>query len=108
MGNIHRERIRRPARKSWLAFFGLDPYSEFNAWQPISNRLRDWSNRLLYHEGSKFGNPAWQQNFVVILLAALALVLVILLVMRKKATRSAVQASMIPLFVGSWFQIALV
>ncbi len=90
--------------KSWLAFFGLDPYSEFNAWQPISNRLRDWSNRLLYHEGSKFGNPAWQQNFVVILVVALAAVLLILLVMRKRSTRSAVQASMIPLFVGSWFQ----
>jgi hypothetical protein len=90
--------------KSWLSFFGLDPYGEFNAWQPASNRVRDWSNALLYKEGSRFGNPAWQQSFMLVLVVAFAAVLLILLLSRQKATRSVIQASMIPLFVGSWFQ----
>lgn len=90
--------------KTWLSFFGLDPYGEFNAWQPSTNLLRDWSNALLYREGSKFGNPAWQHNFEIVLVASLVLVLLILLLTRRKATRAVTQASMIPLFVGSWLQ----
>ena len=57
--------------KTWLSFFGVDPYGEFNAWQPSTNLLRDWSNALLYREGSRFGNPAWQQKFVIVLVATL-------------------------------------
>ena len=90
--------------KTWLSFFGVDPYGEFNAWQPFTNGLRDWSNTLLYKEGSKFGNPQWQQNFTVVLAVSLALVLLILFLTRRKATRVVVQASLIPLFVGSLFQ----
>lgn len=90
--------------KTLLSFFGLDPYGEFNAWQPATNLLRDWSNSVLYKEGSKFGNPAWQQNYVLVLIVALIAVLLLLLLARRKTTRAVVQAGMIPLFVGSWLQ----
>ncbi len=90
--------------KTWLSFFGVDPYGEFNAWQPATNLLRDWSNALLYREGSKFGNPAWQHNFVIVLAASFVLVLLVLFLTHTKSTRIVMQAGMIPLFVGSWAQ----
>ena len=49
--------------KTWLSFFGLDPYGEFNAWQPTSNRVRDWSNALLYEEGSRFRQSRLAEQF---------------------------------------------
>jgi hypothetical protein len=90
--------------KTWLSFFSLDTYGDFNAWQPATDLLRDWSNILLYHEATQFGNPAWRQNFLVVLVVAFLLILLVLLFTRRKATRVAVQAAMIPLFVGSWLQ----
>jgi hypothetical protein len=91
--------------KTWLSFFGLDPYSDFNVWQPGTNLLRDWSNALLYRESSKFGNPAWQQNYIVVLLVALVLVLLIVRMAGQRGLRAIVQASIVPLFVGSWIQV---
>ncbi|HTP01598.1 MAG TPA: hypothetical protein VMJ64_09505 [Anaerolineales bacterium] len=90
--------------KTWLSFFGVDPYGEYNAWQPATNLLRDWSNKLLYHNASQFGNPAWQQTYIRVLVIALALVVLILLLARRKSVRAIVQLSMIPLFVGGWLQ----
>jgi hypothetical protein len=90
--------------KSWLSFFTLDPYGEYNAWQPTSNSLRDWSNAILYKEASRFGNPTWQHNFVWVLTISFVAVLLLLLINRKKSIRAVFQAGMIPLFVGSWFQ----
>jgi hypothetical protein len=91
--------------RSFLSFFALDPYSDFNAWQPYTTILRNWSNGILYKESTKFGNPAWQQNFLVILVITFWIVCLILFVSRAKTARSVVQAGLIPLFVGSWVQI---
>jgi hypothetical protein len=66
--------------------------------------LRSWSNRLLYHGNIRYGNPTWQLNFTIVLAVAFVAILLTLLLTRRKTVHSVVQAGMIPLFVGSWFQ----
>jgi hypothetical protein len=90
---------------SWLTFFALNPFSDFNAWAPPTTAFSNWSNGLLYKEATGFGNPRWQQNFVWVLLIAVALTGIILLLRRKKSVRAMIRAGMLPLFVGSWMQI---
>ena len=46
------------AATSWLTFFAVNPFSDFNAWAPLTSRLSDWSNRLLYAEGRASAIPA--------------------------------------------------
>jgi hypothetical protein len=88
-----------------LTFFAVNPFSDFNAWAPPSTMISDLSNRFLYPDGTGFGNPQWQSNFLIVLAAAAVLVLAILLLRRRAAVRAAARAGMIPLFVGSWLQI---
>jgi len=90
---------------SWLTFFAVNPYSDFNAWAPPTTALSTWSNRLLYSEGTGFGNPRWQSNFLIVLLLCAVVVLAIPALRRRSSVRTVVQAGMIPLFVGSWLQI---
>src|SRR5574340_338023 len=93
------------AATSGLTFLALNPFSDFNSWAPLTTRLSDWSNRLLYVEGTGFGNPRWQSNFTVVLLVAALVMLAIPLLRRRAAVRAVIQTSMIPLFVGSWLQV---
>lgn len=90
---------------SWLTFFALNPFSDFNAWAPPTSSFSNWSNSLLYKEATGFGNPTWQQNFFWVLLIAVVLTGLILLLRRKKSVRAMIRAGMLPLFVGSWLQI---
>jgi hypothetical protein len=91
--------------KTFLSFFAMDPYSDFDAWQPFTTTLRNWSNGLLYKDSSQFGNPAWQHNFLIVLVISCALMGLILLIRRMRTTQAVVHAGIIPLFVGSWLQI---
>lgn len=93
------------AAASWLTFFAVNPFSDFNAWAPPSTAISDWTNRILYTEGTGYGNPRWQANFLVIVVVAALLVLAIAALRRKATVRAVVQTGMIPLFVGSWLQI---
>lgn len=90
---------------SWLTFFALNPFSDFNAWAPPTSAFSDWSNRILYSEATGFGNPRWQQNFAWVLLLAVVITAFILLIRRKKSVRAGIRAGLLPLFVGSWLQI---
>lgn len=91
--------------KTFLSFFALDPYSDFNAWQPYTTTLRDWTNGILYKESTKFGNPSWQQNFLIILGISFFVIGLTLFICRIKTVQTVVQAGLIPLFVGSWIQV---
>lgn len=93
------------AATSWLTFFALNPFSDFNAWAPLTTRLSDWSNRLLYVEGTTFGNPLWQSNFALVLLIAAVFMLAVPALRKRSTVRTVVQTGMIPLFVGSWLQV---
>jgi hypothetical protein len=93
------------AAASWLTFFAVNPFSDFNAWAPTTTDLSDLSNRLLYREATGFGNPRWQLGFLWMLVGFFALTCLILALRRRKSVRAAVSAGMIPLFVGSWLQI---
>ncbi len=88
-----------------LSFFGIDQYSSFNSWNPTIGSLVSLTNPLLYRKGFKFGNVAWDRNFLLILAILAIIVFLILAWRRQEARRLALQASIIPLFVGSWLQI---
>ncbi len=90
---------------SWLTFFAVNPFSEFNAWAPPTTTLSDWSNVLLYKQGTGFGGPAWQNSFLLMLGIAFIAACAVLLIKKQESVRAVVRAGMIPLFVGSWFQI---
>jgi hypothetical protein len=90
---------------SWLTFFAVNPFSDFNAWAPPTTMISNWSNRLLYAEGTGFGNPHWQSNFLVVLLLSGLVLLAIPMLRKKPSVRAVVQTGMIPLFVGSWLQV---
>ncbi len=90
---------------SWLTFFALNPFSDFNAWAPPTTAFSNWSNSILYKEATGFGNPRWQQNFIWVLAIAIALTGLVLLLRRKKSVRAMIRAGMLPLFIGSWLQI---
>ena len=91
--------------KTLLSFFALDPYGDFDAWQPFTTTLRTWSNSLLYKESTKFGNPTWQQNFLIILAISFVAIGLTLLIGKIRTIQAIVHAGIIPLFVGSWLQI---
>jgi len=93
------------AAANWLTFFALNPFSDFNAWAPPTTVLSDLSNRVLYAEGTGFGNPRWRASFAVVLVIASVAACLILALRRRQTVRAAVQTGMIPLFVGSWLQI---
>jgi putative effector of murein hydrolase len=90
---------------SWLTFFAANPFSDFNAWAPPTASISTFSNRLLYVEGTGFGNPRWQMNFLILLLGCALVVLAIPVFRKRSSVRAVVQTGMIPLFVGSWLQI---
>ena len=62
-------------------------------------------NRLLYAQGTGFGNPAWRHTFFLMLATLSLLVAATLVVKKRPAVRRIVATSMIPLFAGSWLQI---
>ncbi len=93
------------AAPNWLTFFAANPFSDFNAWGPPTTWLSDLTNRMLYSEGTGFGNPAWRHNFFLVLFIACVLVGLVLSLRRRRTVLGAVQTSLFPLFVGSWLQI---
>ena len=93
------------AASNGLTFFAVNPFSDFNAWGPLTTALSDLSNQLLYTEGTGFGNPRWRATFAVILIIAATAAALFLALKKRKSIRGAVQTAIIPLFVGSWLQI---
>lgn len=91
--------------QSLLSFFGVDVRSSYNDWSPATSQLAALGNQILYGAPTRFGNPQWDRNFLIVLALALAIVLLILLLLRRRAGPMILQASIIPLFVGSWIQI---
>lgn len=91
---------------SWLTFFAVNPFSDFNAWAPPTSTLSDWNTRFLYGGDQGLGSSArWQQGFILVLLGALVAVCIVLALRKRATVRAAVQTAMIPLFVGSILQI---
>jgi len=88
-----------------LTFFALNPFSDFNAWAPPTTMISDWSNQLLYQEGTGFGNPRWQQTFLVVLVICALVILIGPILKKRLSVRTVAQTGMIPLFVGSWLQV---
>ncbi|HSR21326.1 MAG TPA: hypothetical protein VLL49_10475, partial [Anaerolineales bacterium] len=90
---------------SWLTFFALNPFSEFNAWAPLTTLFSDWHNQLLFPRGNGLGNPRWQSSFAVMLIFCGLALLAVAALSKKSTIKAVVKTGMIPLFAGSWLQI---
>jgi hypothetical protein len=94
------------AAGSWVTFFAVNPFSDFNAWAPPTSTLSDWATRFLFSGSLGIGSsPRWQANFILMLCAAALAVCVVLAIGKRKSVRALVMTASIPLFAGSWLQI---
>ncbi len=86
-----------------LKFLSIDGSSEFDAWRAVTSALRAGTGQLLFG-GVRSANVAWQLSYVAALVVVFVAILALLLLRRRRSVRAVLQAGMIPLFVGSWFQ----
>lgn len=91
--------------KSLLKFLTLDNRSDFDAWRAATLLVRGLTARLPVDGAARLDTDAWQSLFLVVLVATFILIVAFLLLRRQRAARSVIQAGMIPLFVGAWFQV---
>ncbi len=93
-----------PARTP-LAFFMLDPNSEFNAWEPAISTLQNWQRQLIEAQfpWSHSIPPEWRFLMFTVLLGLV--VYAFLRLRSKKVLRAISQSGMLLLFAGSWLQI---
>ncbi len=87
-------------------FLGIDGRSDFDAWHSATSLLRSWTGALLYGgEGEiRSGSLSWQIGYTSMLVLVFIAILGFLLLKRQRSTHAVMQAGMIPLFVGGWFQ----
>ncbi len=91
--------------KDSLSFLTLDPDTNYNAWEPLTTLLRDWSNWLFFKDPASVSTTLWRSNFLIIVAGTLIILCGIFLLRRKQAIKAIVKAGLIPLLVGSWLQI---
>lgn len=81
------------------SFFGLDPFTEGNAWHPVSTFFGNWAEQINTTRISDLGR-------YMMLLAAFVLVFYFILWINKSKARNAiVQLGIIPLLASTWIQI---
>lgn len=94
------------AAKSPASFFGMNPFSDFDTWEPVTGWLTNWANWVSPGFINSNDKPAvWQEHLLLVITIFVVIVGVILLLRKKKTSRTIVQTGMIPLLVGSWTQI---
>ncbi len=91
------------APKSQLAFWGISPENDFNAWRPLTTLVERWSGPLfhqtnLYYIGY---NNTYMLLLILFALAGLGL----LYLRRRRAVRALAHLSAVPLFAGAVAQI---
>lgn len=91
------------APKDQLAFWGISPENDFNAWRPLTTQVERWTGPA-FHQTNLF--YIGFDNTYLLLLALLVLGAVVLLHrQRQRSVRAAVHLGMVPLFAGSMMQV---
>jgi hypothetical protein len=87
--------------RSPVAFFGLDPEGDFNAWAPITNIVGNWNSQI-----EMITIPIdYDLRYIIMLALLLTLLGLLLFISRKRSARILQGLAMIPLLAGSFLQI---
>ena len=85
-----------------LAFFGIDPEGDFNAWAPFTNQIGAWNSSI----EMRTIPIAYDLRYTIMLLSIVLLVAIILVLMnRRRSIRLAQQLYLLPLLVGAQIQV---
>lgn len=87
-----------------LKFFTLEGQGDVASWHALTSLVRLWTGRLLFGGVIRSNSTTWQLAYVGALAVVFLGILAFLLMRRRRSVRSVVQAGMLPLFVGAWFQ----
>ncbi len=87
-----------PAR-TILAFFGIDPESDFNAWAPLTTRLGRWNASL--HQP----RMDYDLRYLMLLTLTVALGALVIYLDRRRAVHRGIRLGLWPLFIGSMLQV---
>lgn len=91
------------APKSQLAFWGISPENDFNAWRPLTTQVERWTGPAFYQTNLFY---IGFDNTYLLLLALLVLgAAAVLHLHRQRAVRAAVHLGAVPLFAGSMMQV---
>jgi len=94
-------RVYGGSARSPLAFFGIDPESDFNAWAPITNMVGNWNSRI-----EMVTIPIdFDLRYALMLFLLLIGLGLLLFLNRKRASRLVHGLTAIPLLAGSFLQI---
>ena len=95
-------RVYGGAARSPLAFFGIDPEGDFNAWHPVTTAIGKWHNQTNWMYSIPFKHDL---RYGLLLILILLVLVTLLLINRKRAARIANQLFLLPLLAGAGLQI---
>ena len=88
--------------RSPLAFFGIDPEGDFNAWHPVTTAVGNWHSQIKW----MYSIPIkYDLRYTLLLTLILIALIALLFINRKRAARIANQLYLLPLLVGAGLQI---
>ena len=94
-------RVYGGSARSPVAFFGIDPEGDFNAWAPITNIVGNWNSQI-----EMITIPIdYDLRYIIMLAMLLTLLGLLLFINRKRSARILQGLAMIPLLAGSFLQI---
>jgi len=94
-------RVYGGAARSPLAFFGVEPEGDFNAWHPVTSLVGKWNNQI----GMGDITLQYDLRYAIMLSLILILLVFLLLLNRKRAARITGQLALLPLLAGAGLQI---
>jgi hypothetical protein len=94
-------RVYGGSARSPLAFYGIDPESDFNAWTPITNMIGNWNSQIQMRT-----IPIDYDLRYFLMLSLVITGLGLLLLLNRQRTARIVQGlALIPLLAGSFLQV---
>jgi hypothetical protein len=94
-------RVYGGSARSPLAFFGIDPESEFNAWAPFTNWIDNWNGQF-----EMLALPLkYDLRYFILMVMLLIGFGVLLYLNRKRSVRVVSNLALIPLTAGAFLQI---
>ncbi|MEW6241758.1 MAG: hypothetical protein AB1564_13205 [Chloroflexota bacterium] len=91
------------APKFQLAFWGVSPDNDFNAWRPFTTQVERWTGPLFYQTNLFY---VGYDNTYLFLIALLVLAFLAMLYLhRRRSVRALAHLGAVPLFAGSMAQV---
>ncbi len=91
------------APKDQLAFWGISPDNDFNAWRPLTTYIERWSGPAFYRTNLFY--IGFDNTYLLLLALFVVAAAVLLYIHRRRSIRALVHLGAVPLFVGSMAQV---